>query len=81
VGYVYAAEAIKKMFSYAWKFLKSVEVPAFGGSLAAWGVALFFVFLSLRLVGIAFGGLGSVTPRTGSTRNPRISKERQGDTH
>lgn len=81
MGYLSAAEAIRKLFSQAWNFLKSVDMPGFGGSLAAWGVGLFLVFLSLRLVHVAFGGSSSVTPRTGSTYNPKISKERRGDTH
>lgn len=75
-------EIMRKMISNSWHFLTGIEVPGFGGSIGMWMVTLFLCGLGLRLVTLAFGFNGSgVSPRTKSSRNPKISKERKGDTH
>lgn len=79
--YIVSLGSIATLISNGWHFLTSIEMPGVGGSLAMWGVSLFFVGLSVRLVTYALGTPGGDTPRTKSTNKPKISKERKGDTH
>lgn len=80
--YAKSLEAIRVLFSHGWQFLVKLEVPGIGYSLASWLVAFFLAGLGLRLLSYIFSfRVHGDTPRTGSTRKPRISKERQGDTH
>lgn len=82
MNYLTTMEVVRKMLSNSWHFLTGIEVPGFGGSVGMWMVTFFLCGLGIRLVTLAFGfGGSSVSSRTGSTRKPRISKERQGDTH
>lgn len=66
-----------------WHFFTGIEIPGLPGvTIASVMVALFLAGLGLRLVSYIFslpGGGGGDSPRTSSTSNPRISKERRHD--
>lgn len=80
----------KTLLSGIWTMLNNVSVPGLphitAGKLM---VALFFASMSIRLIAYVYsfnghgGGNGPVAwlIRSGSTDNPKISKERKGDTH
>lgn len=65
-----------------WDFFTGIEIPGLPGvTVASVMVALFLAGLGLRLVSYIFGlpGGGGDSPRTSSTSNPKISKERKHD--
>lgn len=68
--------------SASWHFFTDVTFPGLPGvTIGALFVALFLAVLGIRLVSYLFGfrGSGGDTPRTGSTRQPKISHERRSD--
>lgn len=69
----------KAFLSGTWG-LFSVEVPGLGMSVGtlSLGVVLLSVSLLVAKVFFGLGGQGE-TPRTGSTRNPKISEKRRFD--
>ncbi len=75
---------IRTYLSSIWDFFTETTVPGLGFSVAAVSVGVFLAVLGLRLLGYLFGFSGSGfqsgdTPRTSSTRHPKISKERRHD--
>lgn len=61
--------------------LFSIYVPGFEFTLGQMYLGVILCSISLLVVKLLFGigGSGGDTPRTGSTNNPKISKERRHD--
>ena len=61
--------------------LFGVAVPGFGFTIGEMYLGLILCSVSILVVKLLFGigGGGGESPRTGSTNNPRISKERRND--
>ncbi len=66
--------------SWTWS-LFALEIPGLGLSVGALsiGVALMSISLLVAKQFFGLGGHGGESPRTGSTRNPKISDRRKGD--
>lgn len=69
------------LLSGAWSFFTGLEVPGLRGvTFASVFVVFFLGVLGIRLVSFAFDVFSSnESPRTSSTRRPRISEKRKGD--
>lgn len=70
------------LFDGCWDFFTELEFPGLGVTFAALSVGAFLAILGVRLLVYVFGfrdGGGGDTPRSSSTRRPKISKERRGD--
>lgn len=74
-------DVAKSLISGAWHLFTGLEVPGLiGVTFAALFVTVFLAVLGIRLVFFAFGILSSGdSPRTSSTRRPKISEKRKGD--
>lgn len=69
------------IFSGVWG-LFSVEIPGLGISAGTFTLGVFLLSVSLSVARVFFGvggHVGGETPRSGSTRNPRISEKRRHD--
>lgn len=69
------------LISGVWRFFTGLEVPGLiGVTFAALFVTVFLATLGIRLIFFAFGIFSAGdSPRTSSTRKPRISEKRKGD--
>lgn len=72
---------VSLFLSSSWDFFTETSFPGLPGvTIGALSVALFLAVLGIRLVSYLFSFQGGGdTPRTSSTRHPKISKERRGD--
>lgn len=74
-------DVARVLISGTWDFFTGIEIPGLTGvTVASVMVALFLAGLGIRLVTyiLVLSG-GGDSPRTSSTSNPKISKERKGD--
>lgn len=68
------------IFAGVWQ-LFDIQYPGFNFTYGQFWIAVALCGLSIRVVRIifSFGGTGGDTPRSSSTSNPKISKERRHD--
>lgn len=77
-----ALDIVAFMFSHIWGIFTGTMVPGLNVSCATLLVAIFIIKLSITFVRHTFGfGGGGTGYRSGSTRNPKISKERKDDSY
>lgn len=77
-----ALEIVTSLFSSVWTLFTDIEVPGLGVSFAAFFLAMVLARISIWFIRSVFDFGGNGTGyRSGSTRNPKISNERKGDTH
>ena len=77
-----ALDIIGSIFTAVWGLFTGVEVPGLGVSFGTFFLAIGLFRISISIIQYVFGIGGSGTSyRSGSARNPKISKERQGDSH
>ena len=76
------AELGKALMDGIWS-LFGIYVPGFSFTFGQLWVGVLLASVSILVIRMIFGfggsGSGGVSPRTGSTNNPRISKERRHD--
>lgn len=74
---------LRELIKGGWRFFTGLHVPGWGGTYASIFIAFILIRLGWAIVTFVFGNPfgGGETPRTSSTRKPKISKERKGDTH
>ena len=76
------AQLGKALINGIWSMF-GIQVPGFSFTFGQMLVGVLLASVSILVVRIIFGfggsGPGSVSPRTGSTNNPKISKERRHD--
>lgn len=75
-------DMLGSVLSAVWGLFNGVTVPGLGFSFGTLflGVLLIKIAISIIQHGLGFGGSGTGY-RSGSTKNPKISNERKGDTH
>ncbi len=68
------------LFTGIWS-LFSVEIPGLGMTAGTFTLGVFLLSVSLSVAHVFFGvgGRGGESPRTSSTRNPKISEKRRHD--
>ena len=77
-----ALDIVASIFTAVWGLFTGVDVPGLGVSFGTFFLAIVLIRISISIIQHVFGIGGSGTSyRSGSTRNPKISKERQGDSH
>lgn len=75
-------DILSSLFPAVWSLFTDVEVPGLGVSFGTFLIAMIVIRISIMVLQHAFDFGGSGTGyRSGSTRNPKISNERKGDTH
>lgn len=75
-------DIVHTVFSGVWGLFSGTMVPGFGFSYGSVLVSIILIKVSLSLIRASFGFGGSGTNyRSGSAKNPKISKERKGDEH
>lgn len=77
-------QLLREFIKGGWKFFTGLHIPGLRGvSFASIFIAFILIRIGWSVVTFVFGTPfgGGDTPRTSSTNKPKISKERQGDTH
>lgn len=75
-------DMLGSVLSAVWGLFNGVTVPGLGFSFGSLFLAVLLIKISISVIqhGLGFGGSGTGY-RSRSAKNPKISKERKGDTH
>lgn len=74
-----ALDIISSVFSSVWGIFTGLDVPGLNVSFGALFLAVVLIRISISIIRLVFGFGGGTGYRSGSSRNPKIAKERQGD--
>lgn len=75
-------DILASLFTSVWGLFTGTMIPGLNASCASLLLAIIAIKLSISLVRHAFGfGGGGTGYRSGSSKNPKISKERKDDSY